>query len=303
LLHARLKRLTIPDERPGQATQAEASIGEVDFPALDIVADELQIKRRKLGRFELKAEQQGKDWQIERLRLVQAGTILEADGVWSRVVKPQTLLKLKLDAPDVGRLLGELGFPDSVKSGTAELSGHLSWPGAPYEMVPARLSGSLKLEAKSGQFLKVEPGAGRLLGLMSLQSLPRRISLDFRDMFSEGFAFDAMKCDMTIRQGLLNTKDFTMSGPAAAVEMSGDVNLDQETQRLHVRVLPTVGEGVSLATAFLGGPAVGVTALILQKLLKDPISRAVAYEYNVTGTWDNPNVVKLEHKTPHDDQQ
>jgi len=299
LLYARLKKLIIPDEHSLQAAQAESG-EEIDFPALDIAADALQFKNKKLGMFELKAEQQGRDWRIERLHLKQAGATLDANGLWSRNVKPTTTLKLKLDAPDVGKLLNELGFVNSVRNGVAALSGELSWPGAPYEMLPSKLSGNLRLEAKAGQFLKIEPGAGRLLGLMSLQSLPRRITLDFRDIFSEGFSFDVINGNTKIRDGILHTEDFNISGPAAKVEMSGDVNLGQETQSLNVIVIPTLGEGVSIATGLLGGPVLGVTTFILQKVLKDPINRAVAYEYRVTGTWDNPNVVKVERNPSGD---
>ena len=300
LFHARLKRLTLPEERPAPGGQAETIGGEeVDFPALDIIADALQIRNKRLGRLELKAEQQGKDWRIERLALSQAGATLEGHGLWLRQgANPSTTLNIELKAPDAGKLLDELGFPGSLKGGAANLSGALSWPGAPYEMIPAKLSGNLELETKSGQFLKIEPGAGRLLGLMSLQSLPRRITLDFRDIFSEGFAFDGIKGEMGISEGLLSSKNFTISGPSARVEMVGDVNLGKETQQLRVKVMPTVGEGVSIATGLLGGPVIGVTAYVLQKVFKDPISRAIAYEYNVTGTWDNPNVSKLERKAP-----
>ena len=293
---ARLQRLTLPDAAETAAAQTESTPAGGDFPALDIVADELQIKSRKFGRLELKAEQQGRDWRIERLQLAQAEALLDADGLWSRGAQARTELRFRLVAPDAGKLLGELGFPNSVKRGKANLSGTLSWPGAPFEMLPANLSGNLKLEATAGQFLKAEPGAGRLLGLMSLQSLPRRISLDFRDIFSEGFSFDEIRGEAAIRQGWLTTRDFTITGPAAKVEMSGDVSLANETQQLNVKVIPTVGEGISLASGLLGGPVVGVTALILQKVLKDPINRAAAYQYKVTGTWDNPNVVKMERK-------
>lgn len=301
LIYGRLKRLTIPEGVTGPAASGDKEIAGTDLPALDIVADELKIKSRKLGRLELKADPQGRNWRINRLKLVQADATLEADGLWSRAAKSQTELKLQLTAPDAGQLLGELGFLGSVKRGQADLSGNLSWPGAPFDMVPANLSGHLKLVAKSGQFLKAEPGAGRLFGLMSLQSLPRRISLDFRDIFSEGFAFDEIRGDVTIRLGLMTTRDFTIKGPSAQVEMSGDVNLATETQQLTVKVIPTVGEGVSIASGFLGGPVVGVTALVLQKMLKDPINRAVAYEYKVTGTWDNPNVVKFDRKSAADE--
>lgn len=304
-VYARFARLTIPDPQsaaaavPAPAAPAPGQL-DSDFPALDIIADEIHIRGKDFGRVELQAEQQGGDWRIERLVATKADATLEASGLWSRGVKPQTALKLTLSAADPGRLLAEFGYPDRVKRGQADLSGDLSWPGAPYEMLPANLSGSLRLEAKAGQFLKADPGAGRLLGLLSLQALPRRVGLDFRDVFSEGFAFDSIRGDVRIQQGVMHTEGFAIVGPAAKVEMTGEVNLVHETQQLSVKVMPTLGEGISLATGLLGGPVVGLTAFLVQRAFKDPISRAVAYEYSVSGTWDNPNVVKVARKSVED---
>ncbi len=150
----------------------------------------------------------------------------------------------------------------------------------------------MKLDAHRGQFLKVDPGGGKLLGLLSLQSLPRRLTLDFRDVFSDGFAFDNIVGVMSVNQGVVATNDFVMQGPAAVVTMIGTTDLAKETQILRVKVVPGVGDSVSLV-AFLGGPAVGLGAFILQKLLKDPLGQIVAYDYAVTGTWDNPVVAKV----------
>jgi uncharacterized protein YhdP len=155
------------------------------------------------------------------------------------------------------------------------------------------LAGNLKLEAKNGQFLEIEPGAGKLLGLLSLQSLPRRLTLDFRDIFSEGFAFNSISGSARIVRGVARTDDLMLEGPAARVQMQGETDLDRETQNLKVRVVPQLGGGVSVAGAFLGGPVVGIAALVAQKLLRDPIDQIAAYEYSITGTWDNPSVVKI----------
>jgi uncharacterized protein YhdP len=204
-----------------------------------------------------------------------------------------TNANLHLEAQDVGKLLARLGYPEAVKRGTAKLDGQLSWAGSPHDIDIPSLAGNLKLEAKNGQFHKIEPGAGKLLGLLSLQALPRRITLDFRDVFSEGFAFDSISGTAQINRGVARTDNLRLEGPAAQVTMKGEANLAAETQDLRVRVVPSLGEGVSMAASLLGGPVVGVAATVVQKLLKDPIGQIAAYEYSITGTWDNPTVVKI----------
>ncbi|OFZ98578.1 MAG: TIGR02099 family protein [Betaproteobacteria bacterium RBG_19FT_COMBO_58_11] len=291
-LEARFKQLTFPEAAPARGVPV-AGGRDIELPALDIVIENAQLKQVKLGKLELLARKQGADWRIERMRMVNPEATFNADGVWqSWLAQPLTKLNLELETKDVGKLLARVGHPDRIKAGTAKLSGSLSWRGSPQDFNLASLSGDMKLDAHRGQFLKVDPGVGKLLGLLSLQSLPRRLTLDFRDVFSEGFAFDNIVGMMSVNQGVVATNDFVMQGPAAVGTMIGTTDLAKETQILRVKVVPGVSDSVSLV-AFLGGPAVGLGAFILQKLLKDPLGQIVAYDYAVTGTWDNPVVAKV----------
>ena len=153
------------------------------------------------------------------------------------------------------------------------------------------------MDAGKGQFLKIDPGIGKLLGILSLQALPRHITLDFTDVFSEGFEFDSITGDAQIAHGILTTKNFRIDGSAAKVTMTGEVDLNRETQRLLVRILPTVGDSVSLL-GFAAGPAVGIGAFIANKLLREPLDKLVSFEYNVTGTWVDPSVTKVGESKP-----
>lgn len=73
--------------------------------------------------------------------------------------------------------------------------------------------------------------------------------------------------------------------------MKGDVDLVRETQNLHVRVVPVVSDTVAVGVA-LANPAAGLLTFLLQKVLRDPLGQMVAYEYDITGSWAQPNVVK-----------
>ena len=157
----------------------------------------------------------------------------------------------------------------------------------------ASLSGTFKLDAAKGRFLKMDPGAGKLLSILSLQALPGHITLDMDDVFRRGFQFENIYGNATINDGVIDTKDFHIDGSSAKVTMSGSVDLNSETQELHVKVFPTIGDSVSLISVFTAGPAVGVGALIVSKILGDPLDKLVSFEYNVSGTWREPNVVKV----------
>ena len=301
-LVARLSRLSIPKSDSGNAHLASALDAgrQKDFPAIDLVADRFELRGRALGRLEVVAENVGRGdtraWQLEKLGLTVPEASFTAKGTWGHEGANQsTKLDFHLAASDVGALLDRFGVVRTVKHGTATLSGTVDWRGSPMAIDFATMAGRLKLEADKGQFLKADPGIAKLLGVLSLQSLPRRFLLDFSDVFEKGFAFDTIRADATVAQGIASTDDFKMIGVQATVLMSGSADLARETQDLHVLVLPEINAGAaSLGYAILN-PAVGLATFIAQYLLKDPISRALALEYNVTGPWTKPNVTRIGH--------
>ncbi|MDR2240667.1 MAG: TIGR02099 family protein [Zoogloeaceae bacterium] len=287
-LRARLKQLTL-DEIPSESAQAEETPLR-ELPGLDIVAENFTLGERKLGRLELLATNADAVWKMERLALSSADGALVSDGVWAGGA---TQLNFKLDVADIGGMLGRLGYADAVKRGTAQLEGKVSWAGAPIRIDHASLDGTLKVEAARGQFNKLEPGVGRLLGVLSLQSLPRRLTLDFRDIFSEGFAFDKITGDAKLARGVMSTQNLQIQGPAAKIFMQGEVSIPAETQDLRVRVEPALSDAVAVG-AMIANPAVGAAAWVAQKLLKDPLGKMFAFEYAVTGPWSDPKVEKLQ---------
>ena len=311
-IFARLKSLTIPNssETSNKDEVNTKPDPKKDFrkqgreyPALDVIAENFQIGAKKLGTLELNAFESGDDWTIQKLRITNADSTLLAEGNWHNWTRsPNTNMKFLLNISNIGNTLKRFGQPDAVKGGDAEITGQLQWPGSPHEFDTRGLSGNLKLDANKGQFLKVDPSVGRLLGLLSLQSLPRRLSLDFRDLFSEGFAFDKITATAKIDQGILRSNDFLMDGPAAEAKIKGETNLKTETQNLRVRIRPHISDSLSLA-AFAGGPITGVAAFVAQKLLKDPFNKIVQSEYVISGTWNKPVEVeseKIETQKPSD---
>ncbi len=133
--------------------------------------------------------------------------------------------------------------------------------------------------------------------MLSLQSLPRRISLDFRDIFSEGFAFESIEGKVVAARGVMNTSEFEIAGPAAKVLMNGTVNIVNETQDLKVRVQPAIGESVATGVLLLN-PAIGATAWLMNRVFGNPLDKAFAFDYTVTGSWADPKVEKVAVQGP-----
>jgi uncharacterized protein YhdP len=198
-----------------------------------------------------------------------------------------------MDVRNSGELLSRFGTPDAIKSGHGKVSGMVSWAGSPMAFDYPTLSGKLNLSIDKGQFLKTEPGAARLLGVLSLQALPRRLSLDFSDVFSEGFAFDFLRGDVRIDQGIAYTNNLQMKGVSAGAVMEGSADLSRETQDLKVVVAPEISASAySLYMATIN-PLVGLTSYLAQLVLSKPLVKATTNEFHIDGTWANPRVTKV----------
>ncbi|MFZ9641901.1 MAG: YhdP family protein [Candidatus Methylopumilus sp.] len=286
-----LANLIFPSPTPDAVkapAHAAAKQLNLKYPALDIAADNFEMGKKKLGRLELQAKEQFGNWGIDKLRLSSADGVINANGEWNNWKNhPNTKLRFNWEINDMGKALKRLDFGDVIKGGSAEITGQLKWAGSPHEFNVPNLSGSVHLEAKKGQILQVEPGVGRLFSILSLQNLPRRLTLDFKDLFSSGFGFDKITADVNIERGVMYSDNFKMDGPTASVEIKGETDLDKETQHFYIKVKPYISDTLSLA-AFAGGPAVGAAAYIAQKILKDPLNKIAETQYEIVGTWSNP---------------
>jgi uncharacterized protein YhdP len=267
------------------------------WPKLDLVADSFVSDGRELGKLEIAAQPSANEWRIDRVKLASADGSLNAKGRWRL---PQgtplsgnglTSVEVSLDWVDAGRFMQRFGMPKGVERGEGELKGEISWAGSPAQFAYTKLDGKFSLSTKAGRFTEMEPGIAKLLGVISLQSLPRRLSFKFDDLFGSGFAFDSINAEVNIEKGKASTEGFDIVGPAARVEIRGLADLDAETTKLRVRVFPSVSVataiGVGLATA---NPAIGAAAWLGQKIARDPVERLLMQEFDVSGSWSNPDV-------------
>ena len=237
-----------------------------------------------------------RDRRINKLSLTNADGELTGTGKWvTREGAHNTSLNFKLDIADAGKLLDRFGFVGTVRNGKGSLSGDIAWKGLPYSLDLPSLEGQITMNVEKGQFLKQDPGAAKLLGVLSLQALPRLLKLDFHDVFSEGLAFDGITANASIHQGIAKTDNLKMHGVAATVLMDGTADIANETANLHVVVIPEVNLGTApLVYALAVNPVIGLGSFLAQLFLSAPVMRALTYHMQVTGPWKAPVVTKLD---------
>jgi uncharacterized protein (TIGR02099 family) len=295
-VYARLSRLALP---PAEASSVETLLAEVPatVPSLDIVIENFELRGKKLGRVELEGVSRGaREWRLNKLALTNPEAHLTGSGQWQAGASPRMVMDFKLDLADSGAFMERLGFAGTLRGGKGRVGGQVSWAGSPLAFHLPSLDGKLNIALDNGQFLKAGPGAARLFSVLSLQSLPRRLALDFRDVFQEGFAFDNVVGEVVIDDGVAATRNLRLRGVQAAVLMEGSADLQRETQDLRVVVVPEINAGTaSLAYAVIN-PAVGLGSFVAQLFLRKPLMAASTREFTVQGSWAEPKVERVERK-------
>ncbi len=320
---ARLSRLSLA---ANTASDVETILDDqpVSIPALDIVVNDLELRGKKLGRIEIDAVNRAatttaatREWRLNKFNVITPEAVLTATGNWVAVnaqapgnaptalprgprtlaERRRTVMNFKLDIMDSGELLKRFGMVDVIRRGKGKMEGQIAWLGSPLSLDYPSVSGQFNVNIESGQFLKADPGIAKLLGVLSLQSLPRRLALDFRDVFSEGFAFDFVRGDVGINQGIAATNNLQMKGVNAAVLMEGSADIAKETQDLRVVVVPEINAGTaSLITAVIN-PVIGIGTFLAQYFLRQPLIKANTQEFHIDGSWADPKITKVE-RTP-----
>lgn len=285
---ARLSRLKIPEDAPENILTSHKQDPPGDWPAVDIEADELFIKGGLLGQMKFSAMQSQDGWLIENLDIRHPNSRLQANGLWENHKPPYRMYShIRLQSGNIGKLFKRHGYPGRIARGEGVLEGNLDWADKPFSVDFSTLSGSLQLDVRHGQFTELKPGIGRLLGIFDLKSLPRRLTLDFYDVFGKGFGFDELNGHINIKSGIASVDDLYIAGSAAELVLSGEWDLMSETQILNLKVFPSFG----LAT-----PLAGIAAMIATGTLQDPFDRVLLNEYAITGSWSDPVVVRLDEE-------
>lgn len=317
-LYARLARLVLAQS---SAKDVETLLDEqpVSIPALDIVVDDMELRGKKLGRVEIEAVNRGagaiprdggsREWRLNRFNIIMPEAVFTATGNWALLNEPvvsrpaagrtqperrRTVMNFKFDIADAGELLGRFGMKDVIRRGKGRMEGQIAWAGSPLALDYPTLGGAFNVNVESGQFLKADPGIAKLLGVLSLQSLPRRLTLDFRDVFSDGFAFDFVRGDIRIEQGIASTNNLQMKGVNAAVLMDGRADIARETQDIKVVVVPEINAGTASLIAGWINPAIGLGSFLAQLVLRRPLIDSATEEFQITGSWTDPKITRTD---------
>ena len=266
------------------------------LPALSFSTRSFILGEIDLGRVEFAATPSEQGIQLERLDVQADAFSAEATGSWSLDgTEDRTEFILRMHGGELGRMLDSLGFDGGVVAGgTTDISLRGSWTGAPADFDLDRLTGVMHFLSTDGRLTRIEPGVtGRVFGLLTITSLPRRLILDFGDLFKDGFEYDRIDGSFALEKGNAYTEDLFIEGDTARFEVVGRTGLEAEDYDQLVTVIPKISSSLPLVPLWLA-----------QKILnRNVFDKAFAYQYTITGPWDQPSVEFVKTRSRNGDAQ
>ncbi len=294
-LEARLSRLTLA--HPALDSQS-LKLDPSKLPGLSVTCDQFIFGSSNLGKMALITYPDPRGLKLESLTLASPDFNIEAQGEWrSKSGSPSSGFDILVHGPNLGKLLKRFNYSTTaLEGGQTQVDIHAWWLGTPAEFALSRLNGRLKVSIKDGRLPNIDqPAVGRIFGLLSIRNLPRRLALDFSDLFGKGFSFDTLAGNFTVENGQAYTNHLSMIGPSAYITITGRTGLVAQDYDLRVTVIPDLVSSLPAAGAFFGpvGAGVGAGMLLAEWVfpsLPEQIDKILQRRYTVTGSWSNPVV-------------
>ncbi|MBT8438235.1 MAG: TIGR02099 family protein [Gammaproteobacteria bacterium] len=287
--------LSVEGDTPStENTKAQSGINPKDVPAMDLKIKSFIINDHEFGKVLVQTSKKQQNIKLDQLLINGELLNFDGNGLWSDSSGQQrTLINFKMDSSEFGTVLQNLGFTPQIDKGKAAFEGHVSWNGAPHNFNTDTLSGELGIIVEKGRFLDFEPGMGRILGILNVAALYRRLTLDFSDLFREGFTFDSINADFVLDAGNAYTDNLMIKSPAATVELNGRTGLAIQDYEQQVTVTPSLQSTITIAGAVAGGPAGAAIAYLAQKLVGKQVDKIARTRYSISGSWEAPNIIEL----------
>jgi uncharacterized protein YhdP len=262
-----------------------------DLPEIHFFSKEFSYLGLDLGETRIEGYPIKDGFHIESVEAHSPRLIFNARGDWLKNSDGERSdFDIRMTSESLGTVLEAMDISSAMQGGQTVVHFDAWWNGPPAAFALARLNGEMDLSIIQGNILTADPGAGRVLGLLSLTELPRRLAMDFRDVFDEGFSFDEARGTMRLENGTSYTDDLTLSSTAAQISITGSTDLDAQTFDYEFAVRPGVSQTLPVIGAIAGGPAGAAAGLALQALLRDALGEATEARYTIRGPWTNPQV-------------
>lgn len=230
---------------------------------------------------------------LKGLEMRLAGSQLNGSAEWlAGADGMQTRARAHISSNNSELLLKRLGYTSPIGDAPGKMALDLSWRDVPYRPNVPTLSGTADYQLEGGTLREVNDKGARLLSLLSLDSLLRKLRLDFRDVFDKGFYFESMSASARIKQGVVDNRDFYMKGAAGNLRGEGIADLVRWRLDYELSFSPNLGGTLPVVAAFSLTPITGLYVLALSKLLEPVVDVVTRIDFRVSGPLDDPKLIE-----------
>jgi len=277
------------------AADEEYTSSPVGLPGFRGTVNEFALVDMRLGQLEADVRSVAKGLEAAELTLSSPSFSATLSGDWLEVDSAQrSRLHLELESSDMLTTLDELGYAPLISASRGSMVADLLWEGAPGLAAVGESTGTVSMTIREGFINDIDAGGGRLLGLLSVASLPRRLALDFTDLTEEKLQFRKISGDFRIDFGDAWTCNLGMEGEVADMALVGRTGINAQDYNQVAVVRPHVSNLMPVPAAFLGGPAVGMAALLVAQIFKKPLSGIGESYYTIQGSWEDSEIVSAQ---------
>ena len=273
---------------------SDSTLDPRKLPPITLTADEFALGDRYFGAVEVNIVRTDEGLVAEKMIATDASFGIVGNGRWvvdeNDEMGSRTFIMATLNSSDVRATLARLDFVQGISGESMGVVVDMSWSGGPRASFLDVLDGKVQMRLENGALEEVEPGAGRMLGLVSFVALPRRLSLDFRDVFNKGFRYDSITGNFSFENGIASTCDMSLEGPAALIGVVGQVDLPNSEYEQGAIVSAKVGNTLPIVGAVVGGPPGAAAMLIFSQIFKKPLQSMGEVYYGISGPWEEPDI-------------
>jgi len=261
------------------------------LPLIDIDSQQLLWRSVNLGKLKLQTERRNNGIHFKQIKISGANKDIHFNADWIKLAHgSSTLISGTLSMDGFGQFLSEMGYSDDFKETRAELSFTGGWSDTPQQFSLPRLHGQLQVMLSDGRISSIEPGFGRLLGLISMEQWAKRLSLDFSDIYRQGLAFNKITGDINISGGIASSNNLLIDAVAAKMKITGTANLLDKTLNHRVIVIPKSSDALPIAGTIVGGVAAFITNAVTDDYTEGYFFGS---EYKISGHWGNVEVTPV----------
>ncbi len=280
-------------DKPEAAAKA-STLQPADLAPMALGCQQCIINDMRLGSIDLilrratpdKVDLSG-NWQLEPVWNA------AVTGDWQAADLNTSQINIEFVSDDIGQVLQSWGFGDSIRDSETEGQLAVNWPGSFVDFSLATMTGQLEFDVGKGSITDVSDKGARVFSLLSLQSLKRRLALDFSDLFSKGFFYDSIQGRFSIGDGKLTSEEATIKGTSADVEISGEVDLVDSTIDERITVFPKLNSSLPVLAGFALEPTTGLLIFLLNQMLEPALKVVSSIEYQVSGPLSDPVMTQV----------